>query len=77
MMGEDGRSALTGVLEAGRMAPRLDARTYFNLVRILEAAMRGVLEQNDMQNASANSTCQYGRCKDPRRPSVKANETMI
>jgi hypothetical protein len=53
MMGEDGRSALTGVLEAGRMAPRLDARTYFNLVRILEAAMRGVLEQNDMQNASA------------------------
>eukprot|EP01052_Picozoa_sp_SAG31_P028330 SAG31_NODE_2725_length_5186_cov_4.147435_6_plen_179_part_00 len=45
------RSALTALLQSGSAAARLDARTYLNLVHLLEAAMKLVLEQNDLDNA--------------------------
>ena len=48
----EGRTALREVLEEGKTKARLDKRTFLNVVRVFEAALRCVLENYDMQNAS-------------------------
>ena len=55
MSNADWRGALSKLLKAGleiKARPYLDSQTFANLVVIFEAALRCVLEKNDMQNAS-------------------------
>ena len=56
MQGAEGRTALRSVLEAGRRSPRLDKRTFLNLVTVFEVALRCVLDQHDTENASVYMT---------------------